>query len=194
MSASTRSFATSVALLVALACAVAPAAAQSPAPAWCGAADGPLPAAVRAAAPALEVSGVGNLRWFGLPVYDARLWAPPGGWVANAPFALEIRYARQIRGEQLASRSIDEMRHIGRGSDTQHAQWRAAMNRVFPDVREGDCLLGFAAAGGPTRFFVNGKPTGAVDDPEFTQAFFGIWLSPATSEPKLRSQLLGERK
>lgn len=194
MSASTRSFATR-ALFVALVCAAAPAAGQSPAaPAWCDASAGPLPAAVRATAPALEVSGTGHLRWFGLPVYEARLWTPPGGWVATTPYALEIRYARHIRGEQLAGRSIAEMRHIGAGRDAQHVQWQAAMNRVFPDVREGDCLLGLAVPGGPARFYVNGKPTGAVEDPEFGPAFFGIWLSPATSEPKLRKQLLGEKR
>ena len=68
------------------------------------------------------------------------------------------------------------------------------MNRVFPDVTDGDCLIGLATPGNATRFFVNGRATGTIDDPEFAPAFFGIWLSPATSEPRLRQQLLGDKK
>jgi hypothetical protein len=41
-----------------------------------------------------------------------------------------------------------------------------------------------------TRYFVNGKFTGEIRDAEFTRLFFGIWLSPRTSEPRLRQALL----
>jgi hypothetical protein len=30
----------------------------------------------------------------------------------------------------------------------------------------------------------------SIDDPEFSRYFFGIWLSPHTSEPKMRGELL----
>jgi len=42
------------------------------------------------------------------------------------------------------------------------------------------------------RFLLNGKPYGEVRDPEFAPLFFGIWLSPATSEPALRQSLLAQ--
>jgi len=41
-----------------------------------------------------------------------------------------------------------------------------------------------------TRFFLNGSLRGEVADADFTRLFFGIWLSPKTSEPRLREQLL----
>ena len=41
-----------------------------------------------------------------------------------------------------------------------------------------------------TRFFFNGSLRGEVADADFTRLFFGIWLSPKTSEPRLREQLL----
>ena len=45
--------------------------------------------------------------------------------------------------------------------------------------------------GTATRIFVNGTLRGEVRDAEFTRLFFGIWLSPRTSEPRLREALLG---
>lgn len=37
------------------------------------------------------------------------------------------------------------------------------------------------------------KVVGEVADPEFARLFFGIWLSPNTSEPALRQALLASR-
>ena len=148
--------------------------------------------AVRLLVAGLALQGEGEFRWFGLAVYHARLWAPEKGWRANEPFALEIRYARAIRGERLAATSVDEMRHTGAGTEAQRQQWGAAMRAVFPDVADGDRLIGLAAPGAATRFFVNGKPIGEIDDPAFGPAFFGIWMSPATSRPDLRRMLLGQ--
>ena len=192
MSDSTRLRAPSlVALVFAAALATQP---FAQAPAAASVFDALLPEAVRLLAPRLEVHGEGSFRWFGLLIYHARLWAQPGGWRASDPYALEIRYARHIDGAALAERSIEEMRHIRAGNDAQHQQWLQAMKRTFPDVKDGDRLLGLATPGGVTRFFMNGKPIGDVDDPAFGPAFFGIWLSPATSRPDLRRVLLGPAK
>lgn len=192
MSASTRLRGTSLAaLLFAAAFATQP---FAQAPAAASVFDALLPEPVRLLAPRLEVHGEGSFRWFGLLIYHARLWAQPGGWRASDPYALEIRYARPIDGAALAERSIEEMRHIRAGNDAQHQQWLQAMKKTFPDVKDGDRLLGLATPGGVTRFFMNGKPIGAVDDPAFGPAFFGIWLSPSTSRPDLRRVLLGLAK
>ena len=156
-------------------------------PRACGAT---LPDAVRALAPVLAIQGEGELRWFGVLVYHARLWSTPGGWRPDAASALEIRYERAIRGAALAARSIDEMRHNGAGTDAQHGRWRDRMAATFPDVERGDRLVGLALPNAPTRFFLNGRPVGNIDDPAFAAAFFGIWLSPTTSRPDLRRMLL----
>ena len=41
------------------------------------------------------------------------------------------------------------------------------------------------------RFFVNGALRGEPKDADFARLFFGIWLSPRSSEPALREALLG---
>ena len=137
--------------------------------------------------------GTGRLTVWGLPVYDARLWAQPGFRAANferAPLALEVSYLRAFKAEDVAERSIKEMRRSRPVSDAQASRWIADMLRVIPDVRKGDRVMGVHQPGIGASFWVNGKNTGEVQDAEFAKLFFGIWLSPNTSEPKLREALL----
>jgi hypothetical protein len=141
-----------------------------------------------------RVQGQGRLRFFGMRVYDVRLWTT-GPLAAtdweNAALALEIEYARSVSGRTIAERSLDEMRRQAPIAEAQGQRWLAAMNEVFPDVREGDRLTGVTRPGESARFFFNGEFTGEVRDAEFARRFFGIWLSDRTSEPALRLALLG---
>jgi len=114
------------------------------------------------------------------------------GW-AGSPFALELEYTRTLYGEKIAIASIDEIKKLGIGTNTQHEQWLTDMKKIFPNVEEGQQLTGIFTPGQPSRFFFNGKPIGDIADPEFGPAFFGIWLHPKTSAPKLRQVLLNTK-
>ncbi len=151
----------------------------------------PLPAALASELPALSVLGEGRLRWFGLHVYDSSLWVPGAAWSFERPFALDIRYAMNIRGRELTEKSLEEMRRLGWKDPAKLARWEAAMDRVFPDIRPGDRLVGVSLPGREARFYSQDRFLGTVADPEFARAFFGIWLDPSTSEPALREQMLG---
>ncbi len=156
-----------------------------------------LPAAVKASLPEASVTGSGKYTWFGLSLYDARLWADKKSFAApnwqSASVALELVYARRLVGERIAVASIDEIRKLGIGTAAQQEAWLGAMKALFPDVDEGTQLIGVYAPGQPTRFFRDGTPIGEVADPAFGPAFFGIWLHPKTSAPKLRTALLGSK-
>ncbi len=143
--------------------------------------------------PAARLFGSGRLRRFLFHVYDARLWTGPGFDVARwsmEPLALELEYGRTLNGPLIAERSIEEMRRGAEISPAQQGSWLAAMQRAFPDVHEGDRMTGVQLPGLATRIFVNGRLTGEIRDAEFTRLFFGIWLAPHTSEPRLRAALL----
>ncbi len=153
------------------------------------------PPEIAAALPAAILQGRGTLRFFGLAVYEARLWAAAGfdpERYPAQPFALELRYARALAGPAIAERSIVEMRRSGEIDDEQARRWQQAMTRAFPDVVAGDRLTGLSQPDGSTRFFLNGQPTASLVDAAFTRRFFGIWLAPTTSEPSLRRQLIGQ--
>ena len=83
------------------------------------------------------------------------------------------------------------MRRVGSPSEAQAGRWLAAMGQLFPDVRAGDRLTGVMRSDGVARFHFNGQLRGEIADADFSHLFFGIWLSPRTSEPRLRKQLLG---
>ena len=151
-------------------------------------------AEIATALPAARLRGRGTLRYFGLTIYEARLWAAPdfapGQYDAHA-LALELRYARALDGAAIAQRSIDEMRRVGAFDESRAKAWLAQLTQAIPDVKPGDRLTGVRVPGGATRFFSNGQPIAAIADPEFGRLFFGIWLSANTSEPALRRELIG---
>lgn len=136
----------------------------------------------------------GRFRYFGLHVYDARLLAPqavhPERW-REQPFALELVYARALKGTRIAERSLDEMRRQGDVNPAVAERWLAAMKAAFPDVVEGDRLRGVHEPQSGARFWHNGRPRSDLIEHEFSARFFGIWLHPATSAPDLRRELLG---
>ena len=152
------------------------------------------PAELRPLLPTARLLGSGVLRFFGLRVYEARLWAAPGFQperYAQQPFGLELTYDRKLEGEAIAERSIAEMRRVGPFSAAQADQWLALMKQAFPDVAAQDRLLGLNDGQGEVRFFHNGQPTAQTRDAEYARLFFGIWLAPQTSAPALRDALLG---
>jgi hypothetical protein len=140
-----------------------------------------------------RLAGEGRLTWFGLHVYDARLYASPQFDVADPfarPFVLELTYARRLDGKAIAESSRDEIRRLGFGDDAQQRRWLAQMQKLFPDVDKGSRIAGVYQPGGAARFYVDGAFVGSIDEPEFGRAFFSIWLDPRTRAPRLRESLL----
>ncbi len=150
-----------------------------------------LPAMVAEAMPGLEAVGSHHFRYLLFHVYDATLWAPQGRWSAASPFVLDIRYALDIRGRDLSKRSIEEMRKLGHDDAAKLARWAGEMDRVFPDIKPGDRLVGVHVPGREARFYSARGLLGTVPDGEFARAFFDIWLAERTSEPAMRRGLLG---
>lgn len=153
------------------------------------------PAEVSDAVSRPRLVGHGSLRFFGLQVYEARLWAAPSFDARqrydSQPFALELLYARKLDGAAIAERSIAEMKRVGPFGAAQAKAWLTAMTQAFPPVVAGDRLVGVNSGGGAVRFFHNGHETAALEDAEFGRLFFGIWLAAQTSAPALREALLG---
>jgi hypothetical protein len=152
------------------------------------------PLEVQAELGTARLQGEARLRFFGLRVYDARLWSKSevtaDNW-SSQPLAIELAYARSLDGDDIAQRSLDEMGRQPGFDSAAAAAWLARMNTLFPDVRNGDRMTGVQRPGEAMRFFFNGRLAGEVKDPVFTRLFTGIWLGPDSSQPEMRQQLLG---
>ncbi|WP_310387464.1 chalcone isomerase family protein [Roseateles sp.] len=135
-----------------------------------------------------------QMRFFGLLIYDIRLWAAARvdaqSWHLQV-LALELEYARSLSGAEIAKRSLAEMRRQADISASQAQAWLSEMEAAFPDVKAGDRLSGLNEPGEAISFFVNGRLQRRIQDPLFSRLFLGIWLAPQSSEPGLRKQLLG---
>lgn len=148
---------------------------------------------ISAHVPGASVVGQGKFTYFGFHVYDGALFASSGRYTADAPFALELTYARELKGAKIAERSIDEIAALGIGTPAERAAWLTILTRLFPDVREHDRITGIAL-GERALFYVNGRPVDEIADGRLARAFFAIWLDSRTSAPAFRRKLLGQDK
>ena len=169
--------------------------AQSPVPANAPVVPGmPTPPAhVAESIPNALYGGSARMRFLSFDIYDAALWVAPGfqaSAYSQSPLILELGYLRSLNGRLIAQRSISEMRRAGGFNPEQEQRWQAAMEASFADVKAGDRITGVHSPVTGARFWFNGLARPPIRDPEFSRLFFGIWLSSATSEPKLRSALL----
>jgi hypothetical protein len=149
------------------------------------------PAELQGVFQASEPYGRSSLRWLFLKAYDVHLWTDAPVWSMQAPFALSIRYNMGFTSEELVERTLAEMKKIDPAlSGGRLAQFSAPLSRVLPAVKSGDRISALYVPGRPVRFFFNGQVSGEMDAGEFAMAFFGIWLSPRSSEPSVRRELL----
>jgi hypothetical protein len=143
--------------------------------------------------PQAKVLGSGDLRWFGLHIYSAKLWTESHTFDAKASFALELTYQKNISRERFVDTSIDEIKRL-RG-DTIGVEvlqrWKAHMEKSFTDVKSGDQLIGVHLPKIGCRFYSRDKLLAEIKDPEFAEAFFSIWFDPRSKDSGLRKQLTG---
>jgi len=136
-----------------------------------------------------------RLRVWGFEVYDAALYTANGfnaEQFGEHRFGLELSYLRSFKGSDIAERSIDEMRNVTELTPEQAERWLQAMTGLFPDVKRGDRITGVHVPGSGARFYLNDRLLGDVADEAFSRSFFGIWLSPKTSQPRMRETLIGQ--
>ena len=152
-----------------------------------------VPLEIRNGVSSARLAGTARMRFFGLNIYDARLWVAPG-FQASAfalyPLALELTYLRALNGRSIAERSLKEMQRTAPLTTEVAQRWLGLMQDAFPDVVEGDRLTGLHRPGTGAQFWLNSQPRATIPEAEFSRRFFGIWLSEDTSEPRLRTELL----
>lgn len=125
-------------------------------------------------------------------IYESSLFTPSGEYYPGIrPMRLEIRYLRAIKAKDLVAQTAKEWQAQGI-EDNRHVHWLSVLADLWPNVNKNDVLALAIADNGSAEFIFNGELLGTIDDPDFGRDFAGIWLSPNTTRPQLRSALIGE--
>ncbi|KHD24811.1 periplasmic protein [Vibrio caribbeanicus] len=144
--------------------------------------------------------GEAQLSVFIFDVYQSRLQTPNGTYSVDAditphPLALSIDYQRDISQQQLLDATEDQWEEMG--FDKQLSQrWIQELVTIFPNIEKGQNLT-YVTDGQSGHFYFRSNEMaspariGSITDESLNDAFLAIWLSPKTTYPKLRAQLIG---
>jgi hypothetical protein len=143
--------------------------------------------------PNAEIVGNGEYKFLFMKVFSATTYAPQGKLKFDQPFALELKYERNIKGEAIVNKTIEEISHQSNKVDQAELKtWQNELIKIIPNVTKGSILTGIYTSDQQTLFFdKNWSLLGKVDGAEFAKHFFGIWLGPDSSDSKLKNKLLG---
>lgn len=123
-------------------------------------------------------------------IYDSTLYSPSGEFNDDTDeFVLNITYLKDINNKDLLDRTVEQWKHLGLPKSAYQPYLKNLLT-LWPDIYEGDSLTMHVDNQG-TRFYHNQSLTGSITDLGFGQMFASIWLSPNTSQPAIRAQLLG---
>lgn len=144
------------------------------------------------------VVGEAKLSWFVFDIYHSRLRTPDGRYLRSEdipphPLVLEIHYLRDITRQQLLEATGEQWQALG-VKPQRRTDWLTELAAFFPDINSGD-RLAYKTDGQEGQFYYaagpDWKPIGVIDDHKLNNAFLSIWLSPETSYPDLRRDLIG---
>lgn len=141
--------------------------------------------------PGADLVGQARMKVMLWNVFDARLYARDGQFNPTEPFALSLSYLRNLEGEQIVDKTIQEMQKQRLFTEKELNQWKTALSSIINDVDSSTTITGVRDENGYTVFYRNNMLTGEIRDRRFTDGFFNIWLGETTSEPKLRQDLIG---
>ena len=140
--------------------------------------------------PKMVMVGQGEMNWMFWKLYDIQLYSADGSYSeTSVPVALSITYARDIKSSQLVLSTLDEWKLL---SIDYKPEWDEQLTQIWPSVKSSDRIDFVVNSSGQNQFYFNQQLIGEITDPEFSQAFLAIWLSPDTREPDLRKLLIGD--
>ncbi len=138
--------------------------------------------------PGAQMRGEATFRYFGIPIYDARLYTISGApldWEKD--FALELTYRRKVSQRALVESTLQEFRRIGNALPL-----RTELSVCFSDVADGDRYMAISNGPDEVSFWRNEILMCRLRYPASKTRFMGIFLGDNTRSPSFTGRLLGE--
>ncbi|MDX2369097.1 MAG: chalcone isomerase family protein [Colwellia sp.] len=127
-------------------------------------------------------------------IYNSTLYTKSGSYSHDAStesLIFEIEYLKDITRDDLLERTIQQWKYL-KIPEAGYNKFIPILKTIWPDISSGD-KLAMLVKNKQSVFFFNNVRVGHIEQKEFSKLFLDIWLSPNTSQTKLRKQLLGGR-
>jgi hypothetical protein len=158
-----------------------------------------FPDQAQVAGSSLTLNGLGlrQATFLKVSVYVAALYVAQPGTDAKAllesetPKQLTLQFVRAVDSDELVEAWAEGFEHNAK------AQLPALKDRItklegwMTDVEVGDRLSFTYTPGSGLEVSVKGTAKGVIEGPDFTKAFFSIWLGNNPPNPGIRTGLLG---
>ncbi|WP_432449100.1 hypothetical protein [Aliiroseovarius marinus] len=139
------------------------------------------------ALPGAVQRGQATFSYFGVPLYDARLFTLGGAkldWQQD--FALELKYKRRLSENDLIQATLREMARMG-----GQVPIASQLATCFQDVNRSDTYLAITDGPDRIRFWRNGQPTCTLSYPRIKRRFMDIFLGQKTQSARFTRRLKG---
>lgn len=146
----------------------------------------------------MELVGAGDYRYLSfIKLYDARLFAEPGAedpLSTSSSRCLVLDYNVEIKADQFIEAANTILsRQLSKSQMEKLAPQIGELHRVYKTVEDGDSYsLCFDAKAQATSLSLNGNKLVSIKSPDFSTAYFAIWLGANNPiDMDLRNDLLG---
>lgn len=122
-------------------------------------------------------------------IYDAKLLTPNGVYQPGQyPIVLSLTYLRDIDASDIVQATNEQWKHLGQNELV--GRYDQQLLGMWPDIKQGDNLSLLVTSEGNANFYYNQIKVGQIQNENFSRQFLAIWLSPNTSQPRMRDQLI----
>lgn len=136
--------------------------------------------------------GGSELRFWGLKVYQIFLWSEHKNFSYDKKFAIQINYNMAFSSEDLAKRSIYEIKRNHFLSEQEEKKYYLQLKQIFTPVKSGDQKVALFIPDQGLLMFSNANLNGKVSDLRLARLFVDIWLDEKSSYPEITRKILGK--
>ncbi|MBM5782092.1 MAG: hypothetical protein FJ368_01580 [Pelagibacterales bacterium] len=142
--------------------------------------------------PQVYLIGSSDLNFLALKVYKISLWSEDKKFSYDKKFAIEILYNMNFSKEDLAKRSIEEIKKTTSISQEEEETYYQKLISIFSNIKKGDQKLAIFDPKNGVKLFHNHNLKGDISDLKFARLFVDIWLNENGSYPKVTKKILGK--
>ncbi|MDX2082395.1 MAG: chalcone isomerase family protein [Rickettsiales bacterium] len=134
--------------------------------------------------------GAADLKFLMMKVYHIELWSADQKFSYDKKFAIHIHYEMNFSKNDLAKKSIEEIKHSQNLSAEDEEKYFAQLIKIFRSVKKGDEKTAVFLPNQGLEMFYNDQLIGKISDPKLAKLFVDIWLGEKSSHPTITKKLL----